>query len=152
MTVQEFIDGYNAANNKEKYIEKHIVNKYVPYEEKCLDCKNIIESTSFITIGDNKVFKRDTPATRLFFDLTLVDKYTDVDINYKNPASEYNLLQESGVNVLINAMIPEMEFITYNNLLSMTIDDFMENNRSIVSKIDVIEMIIRKLYDSSEKE
>ena len=136
MTVDFFIKQLPMNKDKEKYFDEKIMNpKYVPYEEKTAKCENIIRSTSVVkdeTTGV-EIYKRNTPACNLFFNLTLIDLYTNIDIDFTHALKDYNALEERGCIDEFLKRIPKTEYVLWQKMIDMVANDYMENERSIVS-------------------
>lgn len=131
MTVEKFIEKYNLDGNKEKYIKSHIKTKYISYLVKLADCERIIKSTSYADIDEN-VYRQNSPARHLMFVLTLISRYTDIDVVFENGYSIqiYDALDEYDlINKIINE-IPTHEYNSYLSILEMMANDMQENIRS----------------------
>lgn len=147
MNVNEFIEKYKNSNDKEKYLAKHITNKYVSYATKIDECKRIIESTSYKMIGEQKVYYKNTPGQYFQFVLRLIFNYTDISIG-EDIVSDYDLLNEQGlINIIIDT-IPKSEYEEWRTILAMCDEDFYENTRSIPSLIDIKFEEIRLMLES----
>ena len=71
----------------------------------------------------------------MIFMVQIITRYTDIEkdddiVGLFEKLDELNL-----VNAIISK-IPEREFTSYNTILNMMQDDYMENNRSVVSFIE----------------
>lgn len=132
MTVKEFLMNYEKTHD----IEKHVIKKYIPYAKKVSMCDRIVRSTSYETIADKQVFKINTPARQELFLLNMVDLYTDIDINWENSLSDFDVLSEKELLGAIIKAIPESEITLFSSILEMCLDDLMTNTRDLVSYID----------------
>lgn len=149
MTVKEFVTNYNKTKN----IEKHITKKYLPYAEKISLCNRILESTCYEKISeDKKIFKINTPLRQMLFLLSIVDNYTDIDINWQNPLEDFDQLNESKLLNEIIAIIPESEVAQYSSLLDMCLDDLMTNTRDLISwiesKVEASDMVVNAILET----
>ena len=136
MNVDFFVKQIAMNKDKEKYIDEKIMNpKYVPYEEKTAKCENIIRSTSVVKdeVTGVEVYKRNTPACNLFFNLTLIDLYTNIDIDFTHALKDYNALEELGFIDVLLQRIPKAEYVAWQKMIDMVANDYMENERSIIS-------------------
>ena len=77
MTAEQFINNYNTAADKNKFLSDCITTKYVKYTEKVADCRKIVNIT-FEIMGDKK-FCVDSPAQFVIFVMNLIYRYTDID-------------------------------------------------------------------------
>ena len=147
MTVKNFLSSYKKTNN----IEKHIIKKYVPYAEKIITCDKIIKHTCYESISDKQVFKINTPLRQCLFLLSIIDIYTDIDIDWDDPLKDFDLLSEDGILGLIIKSIPESEFTLFSSILDMCIDDLITNTRDLVSfvesKLTAIEMVSNSIIE-----
>ena len=137
MTVKEFVDEYKKLDeeNKIEYVKNIININYVSYSIKITDCNNIINSTSYTSTEPN-LFKINSPARNMLYLLNLVNRYTEIDVNFKDSLAEYDLLKECNAFSDILNNIPEEEMIEYTELLQVCADDFMKNERSLIGYLD----------------
>lgn len=154
MKVNEFVEEYKQHKDKDEYIKKHILlDKYVPYVEKITRCKNIIDKTMYTELNGEKVFKKNSTSQYLLYTLTLIDLYTDLDIDFKNLLDEYDELEKYALITPIISFINENELQTWQTISNMIIDDLMVNTRSIVSwidnKIDILSLMMNSIQDIS---
>ena len=137
MKVDEFIRQYKESAKKEQVCERHINKKYLPYANKIAECNKIVENTMNILNEDGTVsYKQNTPARFLLFHMRLISNYTDIELENENFINDYDALNESGAFTALITKIPESEYKEFNTLLSMTVDDFMGNNRTIFSCVE----------------
>ena len=138
MNVDFFIKQIVMNKDKDAYVDSKINTRYIPYEEKISKIENIIRSTSIIKDDATgiEVFKRNTPACNLLFNLTLIDLYTDIEIDFEHVLKDYNTLEEKGYVNLLLKHIPTDEYINWQKLFDMIASDFMENERSLVSYLE----------------
>lgn len=130
MKIDEFIRKYNSAKDKEKFLAGCIKKTYIPYHEKVADCQRIINAT----MESDGVFRVNTPAQFMIFTVNVISKYADIE--YDDVLTTFEKLDELNLINGIISHIPEREYSTYNTLLSMTQDDYMENNRNFISFIE----------------
>jgi hypothetical protein len=130
MKVDEFIRKYNSAKDKDKFLNDIITTQYIPYHEKMTDCEMIILSTTKI---DNE-FRINSPMRFMLFVTTLLSRYTEIGKD-ENILTVFETLDEAGLIDQIVSRIPEKEYASYNTILNMELDDYMENNRSITAYI-----------------
>lgn len=128
MKLEMFIDKLNMAKDKEQYFKDAITTKYIPYQEKIAICENIVN------VSMNE--KQNTPLRYMLFTLSLIDKYTNIDIDFDHPLSDFNMLLESGVGNQIVVRIPDSERDIFQTILDMCMDDYVENNKSLTAFLD----------------
>lgn len=141
MTVENFVKDYLKSRNRTEFLEKRLVNTYVDYNRKITLCTNVLRTTLFqkVKVGADKeieVFKQNTPAIFLFFSLTLINEYTDIDVDFKNALTEFDMLEKEGLVDLLKTVIPEQEYNKFQTVLNMARDDIYENERSLVGYLD----------------
>ena len=149
MKINEFIRKYNAAKDKEKYLSGCIKKNHIPYHEKVSDCQRIINATT----ESNGLFKINTPAQFMIFTVNIISKYADIE--YDDALEMFEKLDELNLIDSIIAHIPEREYTTYNTILNMVQDDYMENNRNLISfmetKVKALGLSIDTILDAIQK-
>lgn len=147
MKIDEFIKNYNNAKDKDKFLNDCIIVKYVPYHEKMTDCEMVIISTTKI---ENE-FRINSPMRFMLFITTLLSRYTEIGKD-EDVLTVFETLDENDLIDKIISKIPEREYASYNTILNMELDDYMENNRSITayisSKIKDFEIPVRSLFET----
>lgn len=136
MNVNEFVTKYKVIKNEDtakEYVEKHIKNVYVPYEKKIDICERIINATSYIEVDGVKIYKKNSPAEFMLFELNIIDLYTDIKVDFNSMLAEFNMLNEFGLIEAIASLIPTREYVEFNTLLDMKKDDTYQNERDLVS-------------------
>jgi hypothetical protein len=138
MNVEFFVKQIEMNKDKEAYLKQRLIKTYVPYEEKISSCENIIRNTSFIKdeVSGELIYKRNTPACDLFFNLVLISKYFDIDIDFEHMLADYNKLEENGYIELLLKNIPANEYVAWSKVFEMVAGDFVDNERSLVSYFD----------------
>lgn len=139
ITVSNFINEYKSFTNdrvKESCLKKHIFgNKYVPYEEKCAICKGIIDASTKSIIDNKEIFRQDTTARYMLYCLKLIDTYTDIVIDFSKALAEFNMLDKEDFVTLLLDNIPAKEKTKIDTILKMKLDDYYENERSVIGFI-----------------
>lgn len=138
MTVDAFVKQIAMNKDKEKYVETIMKSIYVPYEEKHAKCENIIRSTSIVkdeTTGV-EIYKRNTPAFNLLYNMTLIDTYTSIDVDFSQILKDYNTLEGNGYVDFLLKHISPIEYKSWNIMVQWVMNDYMENNRSLISYLD----------------
>lgn len=133
MTAEQFINNYNTAADKNKFLSDCITTKYVKYTEKVADCRKIVNIT-FEIMGDKK-FCVDSPAQFVIFVMNLIYRYTDIDRS-EMVVTDFESLDEINLVNEILEKIPERELSSYNTILNMCKDDYISNNRDLVSFLE----------------
>lgn len=145
MDYKKFIDEYNVANDKTKYVQKHMLNSYVPYEDKVAECRTVVDITSHKMVNVNgqehKIYWNNTPMQHMFYILTLISLYTDIEWekdsgNSNENLKVYNELSKNGSIYIIISLITPFEKQSFDTVLNMVEEDMYENERSIPSYLD----------------
>ena len=136
MTTKEFIGYFKMANDKQTECKKRIIKNYIPFTSKIAECCRVVKATMEHT-DENQVviYKQNTPMRFLIFNMSLLGLYTDLEFS-ENLIDEYDLLNEYGAIDILITCIPEHEFKEFSTLLSMTVDDYMSNERELTAYID----------------
>lgn len=147
MKIDEFIKKYNDAKDKDKFLNDCIITTYVPYHEKMTDCEMVIISTTKI---ENE-FRINSPMRFMLFITTLLSRYTEIGKD-EDVLTVFETLDEKDLIDKIISKIPEREYTSYNTILNMELDDYMENNRSITAyisrKIKDLEIPVKSLFEA----
>ena len=151
MNVEFFVKQIAMNKDKEGYLRQRLVKKYVPYEEKIAECSKIVDVTSYIDMNGQKLYNRNTPSRAMLFSLTLIKKYTDIEINFINVLPDYNKLEENDlIEPIINA-IPAKEISIWQTVMKMIEDDKQENERSLASKLDSLGIFSNTFLEALEE-
>lgn len=164
ISVDMFVKTYKAnskAKDKtfEDFIDKHIVNTYVPILVKDVHCTKIVESSCHEHETEKELIKINSVGRYISFVMRLIDLYTDIDIIFEEGAfiAQYDKLNEVGaINTLI-AAIPESEYAEFSTILNMRMDDFRDNEYSITAmlynlkqSVGLSEELIKDVLDSPQ--
>jgi hypothetical protein len=137
MTITEFCDGYNKMVSdklKSTYVKDNLkVKQYVPFEDKV----NLVDRITQITMHEyNKDgtptgnIRVDSISRYMLFTLNLIDKYTNLKVDFNNSFAEYDQLASNGLLKEIVGAIPENEVSDFQTLLNMKVDDTITNELS----------------------
>lgn len=160
MKVSEFIKQYNDLKNgelKENLVACRVVTKYVPYTEKMAICNKVANLTTHKKIKFNDIEKEiisfDSPNRYLLFQTQLIKAYTDLEFDDDATVAvkEFEELDKFGLNDLIIAAIPEREYVNFNTILNMYLDDISMNENNLIQyidgKLDSMKIVIDTLSD-----
>lgn len=154
MTVEQFLLIYKTKKDeeKEKFINEHVVRQYVPFNEKLAYCSQIVENSMYEKNNDELTFKLNSPSKFLFTNLILIKLYTDLEIKIdENPLEIFDLLNENGLIIGLISAIPKSEYAEFQMLIDMIQDDRMTNERDLVSyldtKINVISLALNSFLE-----
>ena len=155
MKIDDFIRKYNSAKDKEKYLKESIKKTYIPYHEKVADCERVVRATTIYkeNESDIEIFRLNTPAQFMIFTMNIISKYTEIE--YDETLDAYEKLDQLNIINTLISYIPERERAAYNTLLNMVQDDYMENNRSLVSfietKVKALGLSVDAILDAMSK-
>lgn len=148
MKVIDFIEEYKKIKNedsREKFIRKHIIKTYIPYEYKMAASRAIVRDSSYngkTPTGEDK-FQLDTPIRYVLFYVEVIISYTDIEVDREDILNDFNMLDENNILEQIIKYI-ETDYRKFETVLSMVSDDFNTNNRTAVS---FFENKINELYE-----
>lgn len=127
MKFDEFMELYDNCKETDKrivFVKEHIVKSYIPLEEKDVRSQIIINNSYY---DENGNFKVNSTAKHMFTFLSIVDMYTDIDINFKDGLNEYNELDKSMALDDIVSMIDEKDLNEFKIVLNMKCNDVITN-------------------------
>lgn len=137
MQFEKFIEEYKKDNS---FISKHIVRKYIPFQEKIDSAKKIIQLSFYKKIeidGTKKtVFNMNTPYQYYFMILEIINKYTDIEIvDDKQILNSFNTLEEMHITPKLIEAIGD-DYNSFNTVLKMCIDDAIFNETNLTTYLD----------------
>lgn len=155
MIITEFVNGFKSANDKEKFVKKHITRTYVPYEEKVSRCQRIIDNSMYVKTDDGgQKFRPNTPLRYELFIITVVQCYTDIEYDTGKTLEGFNAMAECGAYDYIVKFVQEDTSI-FQSVLEMMIDDTVDAERNYVDfidrKIEDMLVILTQLFDVMAK-
>ena len=134
MKVDTFITLYNAKktdDEKLNFIKEHVLNVPVSYSTK-VDRAGLIAKTAYHqkrTGADGveqEVFYQNSAAKYMLYSLTIVDLYTDLDIDFKESLDTFEKINGEILDTIVNS-IDERELKELRMLLEFACDDIMTN-------------------------
>jgi hypothetical protein len=144
MTVKEFVEEYNKVKNNDKmrknYLMSHIKRQYVPFLEKKVNSKKIIDLSYHIVINKNTIFKADSVDSYIFYKIKLVELYTDIDI-VNDITDDYTIdkvyddLNREGALEYLLMCIPEIELKEFQKIMELSMSDLYDNEYSTTAKL-----------------
>ena len=127
ITIDKLIDNYlkrTSIKMKEEYLKVAIkVKPYISYTAKVVLADSIVKTSC---LKDGRVHI-DSCKKYLLYVYTLIDAYTNIEINQKEWIFQYDRLDSLGLIESILALIPERERVTFKTILDMKQDDLMTN-------------------------
>lgn len=145
MIITEFVNGFKSANDKEKFVKKHITRTYVPYEEKVSRCQRIIDNSMYVNEESGRRFRPNTPLLRELFIITVIQCYTDIEYEDGKTLNGFNSLAEAEADgYIMNAVSTDVAI--FRAVLDMMVEDSYDRERNYVDYIDnKIETVIQLL-------
>lgn len=136
--VKNFVEQYEKQLNeaeKAKFLKTNLkVEKYLPYSEKLIKAEHIVKSSSYAIVKNedgelqktNRI-KINSPMRYVLFVMTIVDKYTNLEVNFKDIMPEFDYLNRNNLFEIIFTKIGDKEVGEFNTVVDMVLDDFMTN-------------------------
>ena len=93
ITVKDFVNKYKLEQNKQDFLEIHVVKNYVPLETKLNDCDRIVKSTYYWTnpVTGKSELKVMSTNTYVMFTMKMIDRYTDIELDFRQVIEEYDM-------------------------------------------------------------
>lgn len=174
--VKSFVEEYEkqAGTDKEMFLKTKLkTEKYLSYADKIAHATKMVKHSSYALKDDNGELKKtdiiefNSPMRYVLFVMTVVDKYTNIKINFKDVIPDFDALNFHGLIEIIFAKIGEKETNEFNTVLEMVLNDFITNKYGaknyiidIVSRVTglakayvpLIDKIVGKLDNLSEED
>lgn len=129
MTIKKIIEAYSnlaTENLKEDYLKDNIkITTYVPFVKKVTYATTLAQNTMVDKETGN--IKVSSESNYLFFVRSIIELYTNLEIENGAFYDEYDLLNESGVLDKIMQMIPQKEINEFKMLCDMKREDLLFN-------------------------
>lgn len=129
MLIKDFYKKYKAFATeklKEQFFKTELhIKTYIPFLTKTVLADKIIKST--ILDKDTGKICMKSDMNYLLFCRTIIEEYTDLEIETEDFYDEYDLLNESGILDKIIQMIPEKEISEFKTICDMKKDDLIFN-------------------------
>lgn len=129
MKIKEFVEKYEAIATdrlKEDYLKNNLhIKSYLPFLTKVTLADKLAKVTTLDKDTGNVNVKSDV--NYLLFCRTIIEQYTDLQVETEGFYEEYDLLNESGLLDKIMQMIPEKEITEFKMICDMKKDDIIFN-------------------------
>lgn len=108
MKVNEFVNGYAEADNKEMYVRENIeFTHYAPFNTKVAYAESIIANTSTY---ENGLVNRDSVRRRLMTDWSLMRIYTNLQLEPEKVIEDYDVLGACGaLDIILGIILNETD-------------------------------------------
>ena len=175
--VKSFVEEYEKCSNnddKAKFLKSKLkTEKYMPYADKLALAENIVKSSSYAMIKEDGKLKQtdrvalNSPMRYILFVMTVVDKYTNIEVNFGNIMPDFDALNFNSLIEVIFEKIGDKETAEFNTVVEMVLNDFMANKYQFKNYINdtlsrvsglvekcapLIDNIISKLDNMSEED
>ena len=135
--VKSFVEEYEKCSNnddKVKFLKNKLkTEKYMPYADKLAIAENIVNSSSYAVVNEDGELKKtdriaiNSPMRYILFVMTVVNKYTNIEVNFGNVMPEFDALNLNGLVEIIFEKVGDKEMAEFNTVVEMTLNDFMAN-------------------------
>lgn len=129
MKIKDFVEKYSVIATdrlKEDYLKDNLhTNAYLPFLTKVTLADKLAKVTTLEKDTGNVNIKSDV--NYLLFCRTIIEQYTDLQVETEGFYEEYDLLNESGLLDKIMQMIPEKEIAEFKMICDMKKSDLLQN-------------------------
>ena len=138
-SIKDFVEKYETQiinSDKTSFLKYQLkTEKYLPYSDKAVAAEKIVKNTSYAIVKDenggqltrtNRI-KINSPMRYILFVMTVIDKYTNLEVNFKDVMPEFDLLNKNGLIEIIFDKIGSKEVSEFNTVVDMVLNDFMTN-------------------------
>lgn len=175
--VKGFVEEYEKCSNnddKAKFLKSKLkTEKYMSYADKLTLAENIVNHSSYAMVKEDGKLKQtnrialNSPMRYILFVMTVVDKYTNIEVNFGNIMPDFDALNSNSLIEVIFEKIGDKEMAEFNTVVEMVLNDFMANKYQFKNYIDdtllkvyglvekcapLIDNITNKLNDMSEED
>jgi hypothetical protein len=149
MKIDEFIDGFEKARDKDNFVKGVIVKNYLNYENKIAICQSIINQSMYRNVNNKKMFVIDSPKRWMFFVFSIVSSYTSIEVpeDGMERMKLFNQLQKYNVMANISNVLAR-EYQEFATLLNTMVEDEIRNNdlkAMLETKIEAISMVASRI-------
>ena len=144
--VKSFVEEYEKQltdADKAKFLRSKLkTEKYMPYADKLTLAENIVKSSSYAMVKEDGALKQtnrialNSPMRYILFVMTVVDKYTNIEVNFKNVMPEFDALNFNSLIEVIFEKVGDKEIAEFNTVVDMVLNDFMANKYQFKNYID----------------
>ena len=129
MFIKNFVESYSnfaTQNLKDNYLKDNLeITTYVPFVKKVTYAASLAQNT--MIDKDTGNVRVSSESNYLFFVRSIIELYTNLEIENKAFYDEYDLLNESGLLDEIMQMIPEKEINEFKMLCDLKREDILTN-------------------------
>lgn len=137
--VIDFVNEYEkqvGEPDKTKFLKTKLkVENYLPYSEKLITAELIVKNSSYAIVKNEDSgaliktdrIKINSPMRYILFVMNVINKYTNLEVNFKDVLPEYDALNKNSLIEVIFAKIGDKEVGEFNTVVDMILNDFMTN-------------------------
>lgn len=132
--LKDFVDGYkncSSDDQRNRYIRTTLKTvPYVSYAMKDVIARNIIRFSTHEILENGEIGSKifiNSGAKNMLFKLSLVQHWTNIEIDFTDVVKAYDMLAEQGLFEIIIKKIPEIEAAEFASMVDWTMRDFMDN-------------------------
>lgn len=134
MRIETFVKLYNSKRTDEEKmdaVKERITNKHVSFSDKVNHADIIAKQCYYQKEKDangveREVFKQNSAAKYMFYSLTVVKLYTDLDVDFKKALEQFEMLNGEILDIVIG-LVNKRELKEFQMLLDFACDDIMVN-------------------------
>lgn len=131
MKIVDFIETFKGTEYKDKLIQKHITKPYMHWLMKVAEAESIVQKSCY---DKDSKFRLNSPLRYYLFIVSTIKNYTDLEFEDGEAIRDFNILEENGINDMIVGTVEDVG--RFAKVIQMTLDDHMENYRSLVGYVD----------------
>lgn len=142
MRIETFVRLYNTKKTDEERIDlvkERMNGKHVSFSDKVNHADIIAKQCYYKKEKDangveREVFKQNSAAKYMFYSLTVVKLYTDLDVDFKKALEQFEMLNGEILDIVIS-LVNKRELKEFQMLLDFACDDIMVNEYELHSFI-----------------
>ena len=155
MKIEQFVEEFSKAQNKEEYVKKHIVNEYISYTQKVTICRSIADYTSHKEVLGKKVYSIDSSMRYMLFVFSIIEQYTDIELGQNDERIKaFDLIEKYNVMYFITTCMGD-EYKRLDTVLKMQVDDIYSNERDLPSflenKMEALSLVMERVDKINEQ-
>lgn len=137
--IKNFVEEYEkqvSDDDRTRFLKTKLkTEKYLPYSDKAMLAEHIVKSSSYAIVkneNDGKLqktnrIKINSPMRYVLFVMTIIDKYTNLEVNFNDVMPEFDYLNRNNLFEVIFNKIGDKEIGEFNTVVDMVLNDFMTN-------------------------
>lgn len=135
MDIKEFIEEYKNTVEPMNLIDKHITRRYVTFLEKTTWIEIILRNSMYREINGKNVFIANTPLRHVFFFMSVIRLYTDIEFEDAKAYEAYDALKETGAMDAFMRRIGN-DLDDFQAFLDMSFSDLINKEQNLTGWLD----------------